>query len=450
MWYNGTNSVIGSIERSTGTNKQLYFFGSNTIFENGGTERMRIQSDGIIKLSTTSTITSDNNTILSYSPNGYLYIQGGSTGLALAGSGNRNNAIYVNSSSNAIQFHTGDGNEKARITSGGNVGIGLTNPQSQLHINGDLTFTEAGFDTVRKHQILHGHSDGSSANNNLRFLVSDGSGTTAERMRVNGLGNVGIGTSSPSYPLDVLKNVNGESVISLRNPNSGSSAYSAIYLGNDFRANVAGIAAFSSTFTASGLVQPNSLYVSCNAAGGISINAEDSNSVIRFGTANTERMRITSGGTLCVKRTTSPSSAYSMAIQEAIAMYVNANGNNMINFFNASETYVSSIVVNSSTVMYNTVSDYRLKEDLKSFKGLDLVSKINVYDYKWKSDGSRMYGVVAHELQEILPDAVSGLKDALNKDGSIKNQGVDYSKIVPIMVQAIKELKQELDTLKNK
>jgi hypothetical protein len=79
---------------------------------------------------------------------------------------------------------------------GGNVGIGPTNPQTKLHINGVLTFTEAGFDTVRLNQIQSSHSDGSSPNNNLRFLVSDGSGTTAERMRLNGLGYLLLGTQT--------------------------------------------------------------------------------------------------------------------------------------------------------------------------------------------------------------------------------------------------------------
>jgi hypothetical protein len=55
-----------------------------------------------------------------------------------------------------------------------------------------------------------------------------------------------------------------------------------------------------------------------------------------------------------------------------------------------------------------------------------------------------MDGVLAHELQQILPYAVFGIKDGEQM------QQVDYSKIVPVMVQAIKELKQELDTLKNK
>jgi hypothetical protein len=86
-------------------------------------------------------------------------------------------------------FYT-DTTEKVRITSVGNTGFGLTNPQSQVHLNGTITFTEAGYDTVRKHTITHGHSDGSSPNNYVAINVSDGSGTTAERIRVNGSGQL--------------------------------------------------------------------------------------------------------------------------------------------------------------------------------------------------------------------------------------------------------------------
>ena len=53
------------------------------------------------------------------------------------------------------------------VTNGGNFGIGLNNPQSLLHINGALSFTEVGYDTVRRHRIESGHSDGSSINNNF-------------------------------------------------------------------------------------------------------------------------------------------------------------------------------------------------------------------------------------------------------------------------------------------
>jgi hypothetical protein len=73
---------------------------------------------------------------------------------------------------------------------------------------------------------------------------------------------------------------------------------------------------------------------------------------------------------------------------------------------------------------------------------LDLVSQIKVYDYEWKSDETRAYGVLAHELQEVIPQAVNGEKDAEQM------QGVDYSKLVPILVQAIQELKAEIKILK--
>jgi hypothetical protein len=72
----------------------------------------------------------------------------------------------------------------------GNVGFGISNPQSQVHLNGTITLTESGFDTVRRHTITHGHSDGSSVNNFVAINVSNGSGTTAERIRVNGSGQL--------------------------------------------------------------------------------------------------------------------------------------------------------------------------------------------------------------------------------------------------------------------
>ena len=88
-----------------------------------------------------------------------------------------------------IQFFT-NGSEHIRLTSAGNTGFGLTNPQSQIHLNGTITLTESGFDTVRRHTITHGHSDGSSTNNYVAINVSDGTGTTAERIRVNGSGQL--------------------------------------------------------------------------------------------------------------------------------------------------------------------------------------------------------------------------------------------------------------------
>jgi hypothetical protein len=112
----------------------------------------------------------------------------------------------------------------------------------------------------------------------------------------------------------------------------------------------------------------------------------------------------------------------------------------MIQFLHTG-TSVGSITSNTSATAYNTSSDYRLKEDLQDFVGLDMVSKIPVYDFKWKTDESRSYGVMAHELQEVLPQAVSGEKDAEEM------QSVDYSKIVPLLVKSIQELTAKVEML---
>ena len=112
--------------------------------------------------------------------------------------------------------------------------------------------------------------------------------------------------------------------------------------------------------------------------------------------------------------------------------------------FKGSAGVTGTISYSGTSTSYNTSSDYRLKEDLQDFAGLDMVSKIPVYDFKWKTDESRSYGVMAHEIQEVLPQAVSGEKDAEDM------QSVDYSKIVPLLVKSIQELKAEVDSLKQK
>ncbi len=95
---------------------------------------------------------------------------------------------------------------------------------------------------------------------------------------------------------------------------------------------------------------------------------------------------------------------------------------------------------------FNTTSDYRLKEDYQSFNGLNIINDINVYDFKWKDKngvtGKRAYGVKAHELNSSMPSAVTGEKDATDM------QTVDYSKLVPILIKSIQELKAEIETLK--
>ena len=171
-------------------------------------------------------------------------------------------------------------------------------------------------------------------------------------------------------------------------------------------------------------------------------------STLQFALRGSEAMRIQSAGQVCIgtNSTTVSSSVVSAVFGSGSEATLKLGGHSgthtMIQFFHTG-TVVGSIISTTTATAYNTSSDYRLKEDLKDFAGLDMVSKIPVYDFKWKTDESRSYGVMAHELEEVLPQAVIGEKDAEEM------QSVDYSKIVPLLVKSIQELKAEVENLKS-
>jgi len=110
---------------------------------------------------------------------------------------------------------------------------------------------------------------------------------------------------------------------------------------------------------------------------------------------------------------------------------------------------VGSITCTDLATAYNTASDYRLKENVAPMTGgLATVAKLKPCTYTWKSNGEAGQGFIAHELQAVVPDCVTGEKDAVDKDGNPQYQGVDTSFLVATLVAAIQELKGEVDALK--
>jgi hypothetical protein len=173
------------------------------------------------------------------------------------------------------------------------------------------------------------------------------------------------------------------------------------------------------------------------------------NNIFRSGNG-TEGMRTTSDGILLIGTTTTSIFGSSGANKGSMLSSGNINLKGastglvyLMGFFNPNGV-VGSISTTGSVTSYNTSSDYRLKQDLKEYNGLELVSKIKTYDYEWKSDKTRAFGVMAHELAEVLPYAVQGEKDAEMM------QSVDYSKIVPILVKAVQEQQAQIEELKAK
>jgi hypothetical protein len=265
-----------------------------------------------------------------------------------------------------------------------------------------------------------------NTSSNHRWLYNSGSN---EAMRITSGGNVGIGIAAPIANLDV------------------SSANTTAF--------------FRVGSTASGTAGSIDMYASGTGgfqAGTVGFNTANNVNFL-FNIGGTERMRITSGGSLLISQTTdngdgklqiTTTGGNGIKVRQTsaggYALDILAFNNGGIyyyqNFINGTAGTGGSITSNGLVISYNTTSDYRLKQDLKDYSGLELVSAIKTYDYEWKLDKSRMYGVMAHELQEVIPYAVLGEKDAEEM------QQVDYSKIVPVLIKAIQEQQAQIEQLK--
>jgi hypothetical protein len=177
-----------------------------------------------------------------------------------------------------------------------------------------------------------------------------------------------------------------------------------------------------------------------------------------FSTNNTERMRIDSAGQVFVK----PSTGGSGPSNGDAGFYSDGGFGNALVLgntygagkefarFTTNSTQVGSIVANGTTnTSYNTSSDYRLKENIAPMTGaLAVIGQLKPCTYTWKADGSDGQGFIAHELQEVVPDCVTGEKDAVDAEGNIKPQAIDTSFLVATLTAAIQELKAELDGVK--
>lgn len=118
--------------------------------------------------------------------------------------------------------------------------------------------------------------------------------------------------------------------------------------------------------------------------------------------------------------------------------------NGEIVIFDRGTTRVGNISVTTTATTYNTSSDYRLKKDVKPLKGVgEKIDKIRPVFFRWKANDEDAIGFIAHELQEVVPSAVTGEKDGDSM------QGVDASKIIPLLVAEIQSLRRRVSDLEN-
>jgi len=113
---------------------------------------------------------------------------------------------------------------------------------------------------------------------------------------------------------------------------------------------------------------------------------------------------------------------------------------------------VGSIARTPSSTSYLTTSDYRLKSNLTPLtSAIDRINNLPVYQFNFVTDTDvTIDGFLAHEVQEVVPEAVFGEKDGVDDQGNPEYQGIDQSKLVPLLVAAVKEQQQVIDDLLNR
>jgi len=137
-----------------------------------------------------------------------------------------------------------------------------------------------------------------------------------------------------------------------------------------------------------------------------------------------------------------------------------ASGGNHVEFYNTNGQ-IGRIYSSGSATTYSTSSDYRLKENVVSISdGISRVKALKPYRFNWKSDSSKtkIDGFFAHEVSPVVPEAIGGVKDAVepedNEDKKIKKgdiipQSIDQSKLVPLLTAAIQELVARVEALES-
>ncbi len=113
---------------------------------------------------------------------------------------------------------------------------------------------------------------------------------------------------------------------------------------------------------------------------------------------------------------------------------------------------IGSIATSGSATAYNTSSDYRLKENVTPLTGaIGRLNQLQVHRFNFKADPDKTVdGFIAHEAQAVVPEAVTGTKDEVDADGNPIYQGIDQSKLVPLLTAALQEAIAKIETLEAK
>jgi len=467
----GNNFIIGSEQA-----------GSSTIFTAAGSQHMRIDSSGNVGIGTSSPSTKLDVvgsgkfqpavgggdalvTIAQTNSNAYVH-----AGVKI-NAGNANPFyIYQSGSSNTLRFNynsLSDAGGQMVITDGGNVGIGTASPDTKLHVHkgsaGSVTALSDSSLVIEnsthnyltflspnnvENAIIFGDADSNNvasfgynhSSNHMGFATNG-----SERMRIDSAGTIYQGCTSPTLHSAVTGIVftNGSLITDSTRIDGG-----AITLSQNLAVDSGNTYAYLANGEGSYYQQFNGNHYFATAASG-SAGADASLSTL---------MTIANNGDLLVNCSSLPSASvkgFGIDAKSTIGMIVTSSsatgGDSHMQMFNPNGQ-VGSIVTSGSSTAFNTSSDYRLKENVNyDFNALDRVAQLKPARFNFIADAdTTVDGFLAHEVQDIVPEAITGEKDGVDSEGNPEYQGIDQSKLVPLLVKAIQEQQEQIDDLKSR
>ncbi len=384
----------------------------------------------------------------------YIHPAGSASAPSITANGDTNTGIFF-PAADTIALAEG-GAEIARFDSSGNLGLGVTPSTYSIGKVVEVGFAGNSFwgyaantNLVTQNvNLASGALRYSSTNPASFYQQSSGvhtwgvapSGTAGnaitftQAMTLDSGGRLLVGSSSSIGSCNAQFNDAGGQA-ALFNSSSASGSYVGWY----------------NSGSARGFIGAAAQLIGGGSASNFAVRAEGD---LLFATSSFERARIDSSGNFLVGTTSSAANVNGNAA-------IIRNGTGGSTSFCTSSTSATlvdfqvqggikgSISSTTSTTTYATSSDYRLKENIVPMTdALSVVAQLKPCKYTWKVDGSDGQGFIAHELQEVVPDAVTGKKDAVDEEGNIKPQGIDTSFLIATLTAAIQEQQTIINDLK--
>ena len=482
--YNGTN--LGGFFVDGSQNMELFLKAAGNVEKvkidtagnshfSGGNVGIGISSPGEkldvygnIKLGTTA-----NSNVLNRSETHWVQYNGGAT---------TNNTYLRVASVNAtsiaktVSIFT-NASERVRVQSDGRVGIGTSSPQQNFHVAGsaliggvgnsllfdtDGVTATNGIKTINLYETVIFNGRGSAGfgvigNQNIRFGFGSNYTNAETDLFINSSGNVGIGTTSPDHILciedseptlrifDASNTLNQEQTIAF-GTEPGNRTHAEVSAINTNTGNASGSLSFK-TNSGSSLSER----VRITQDGNVGIGTTSPSSVLHINTGS----GTSNANTVFIDRASSSDySAITFATAGTVNWSVGQNSAGAFEIFRnglASKTrfslnHAGTLTIKDDIIAFGSPSDKRLKENIKPIQSaLDKVCKLQGVKFDWKENDSILeikkdIGFIAQDVQKVLPELVRVKDDGML---SLRHQG-----IVPVLLEAIKELKQEVEELK--